>query len=74
MRIKSCRCKKKLNPLLKKDSEALYIEKYNALLRFYFKINPPEDMDEWKREVQRLQFALKFNAEYQSTPGKIILP
>lgn len=50
------------------------IEQKNALLRFYFKIDPESlDSEEWIREVSRLDFALDFNGQYRRATGQILI-
>jgi len=47
----------------------MFVE-YNALLLFYFKIDACNRyLSEWSELVNKLFFALDFNAKYQSTNG-----
>jgi hypothetical protein len=50
------------------------IAQKNALLRFYFGIDPKSlNLEQWIREVARLDFALDFNGQYRRATGQIFI-
>jgi hypothetical protein len=71
---KNCRHKKKLKLSKGNVSGLSFIEQNNALIRFYFRCEPPSDCDEWLSLVKELEFALQFDNLRLSSRGDIKLP